>query len=129
MAEETNGGLKRGCLIFLMVLLALSAGAGLSVIIKGKSMKPKSRALVVAKPRARLKEIKGKLAPDMPPEVRENFLKDFGHYTDALEKYGSRGYKILNPLSQSLKVIEADGVITTEEAKEWSKAAEKTLIK
>ena len=112
---------------FLLALLLLGAGAGLSVLIVGRSTKPKARALVLAKPKARLEEVRRKLAPDMPADVRDNFLAAFSQYTDALQKYGSQRFETLGPLGDSLRDIESDGAITAEEAARWTGQARKAL--
>ena len=127
MAEESNRELKRGCLIFLIAVVVLGAAAGLSVLITGKNTKPKARLQLIAKPKARLKEIKSKLSPDMAPDIRANFIKTFEQYSDALEKNGAAGFETLSEASESLKDIEADGTITADEAIQWTETVKKAL--
>lgn len=127
MTELKEGSVRHGCLIFLIALLVLGAGAGISVLILGRSAKPKARALVLGKPKARLEEVAQKLTPDMPADVRANFLAVFQLYTDALQKYGSQRFETLGPLGDSMRNIEADKVITTEEATQWTEQAKKAL--
>jgi len=127
MAESKEGTARRGCLIFLIVLIVLGAGAGISALIVGRSHKPKARALVLGKPKARFEEVKRKLEPNMPADVRGNFLAAFLEYTDALQKYGSGKFETLGPLGESLRNIEADSVITTDEAIRWTQEEKKAL--
>lgn len=113
--------------MFLAVVAFLGAAAGTSVLIRGKSAKPKARAVMVSKPAARLEEIKAMLDPAMPEDVRAAFLENFKFYTSALESGGSGGFDRLVNVSEELSVIEQDGIITGEEASQWTETASKAL--
>ena len=128
MSEPTGEtSVKRGCVTFVAAILILGALAGASVLIFGKQPKPKARAAVLSKQNARIEEVKGKIAADVPADVRENFVATFSRYSDDSIKYGSTRFAELTPIGESLRTIEADGTIDADEAARWADETTKVL--
>lgn len=99
----------------------------MSVLIFGKSPRPKAREVIISRPKARLDEIQSKLDKTMPAEVKEKFITSFGKYSDAIEKSGAQGFAPLGELNESLREIESDNLITAEEALKWMEQADNVL--
>ena len=117
-----KSGVKKGCVIFLIVLAALAAGAGLSVLIRGKYLKPKGRLLLVTRPARTLDKIRGEFAPDVSESLKKGFEDAYGVIVREMTEGGAQSHDRLVGAAESLQRIRSDGKITVEEAKAWIEA-------
>jgi len=120
------GSVKKGCLGFIVILAIFGLGAGLSVVMRAKSLKPKSRALISSRPEKMLEKIRGEFAGDVSESDRKKFE---GVYKKLIEDMlnGETSYQNrLTAAAEELARIRADGKITAEETEKWIKLVLKT---
>jgi len=121
-----ESGVKKGCVIFLVVLVVLAAGAGLSVVIRGKHLKPKGRSILVSRPHRALEKIKGEFAPDVSEDLKKSFEDAYGVIVREMTEGGAQSHDRLVGAAESLQRIRSDGKITVEEAKAWIEATSRS---
>ena len=123
---EVNSGVKKGCLGFIVVLAILGLGAGLSVVIRGKNLKPKSRALMIARPERTLDKIKNEFAADVTEADRRKFEEAYRQLTSDMIKSGNPYQDRFGEAAEELARIRSDGKITAEETERWIQIVLKT---
>jgi|GEM_PF-2067627 len=113
------GGVKKGCLGFVIVLLLLAAGAGLSVLLRGKYLKPKGRSLVISRSERTLEKIQGEFAQDVSEVERNRFTKTYERLIREMTDGGAQQHERLGAAVENLQQIRSDGIITAKEAATW----------
>jgi len=120
------GSVKKGCLGFIVILAIFGLGAGLSVVMRGKSMKPKSRALISSRPQKMLERIRTEFADDVPEAERKKFEEVYKKLIEDMLNGETSYQNRLTAAAEELARIRADGKITAEEAENWIKLVLKT---
>ncbi len=110
-------------MIFLIVVVLLAAGAGLSVVLRGKNLKPKSRSLMVSKPQHTLNKIVAQFSDEVDDQLERKFIEVYNKTVSETERKGAGESGRLEKIAGKLDEIREDGKITPEEARMWIKTA------
>ena len=121
-----NSGIKKGCLGFIIALAVFGLGAGLSVVIRGKNLKPKSRTLIVSRPERTLDKIRSEFAPDVTDAERRKFEDAYRQLIGDIVKNEAEYQNRFGETAEELARIRSDGKITAEEAQMWIKLVSQT---
>jgi len=115
----SDDGLKKGCLIFLAVAAILAAGAGLSVVLRGKHLKPRSRSFMLATSQRTLDEIVAQISDGADDELKRKFRQAYDKVVSEMENKGAARGEGLERIVRQLDRIREDGEITPREARGW----------
>lgn len=127
MSNGSNNELRKGCMVFVLIVIALAVLSGASVLMLGKKAGPKARTVIISKPQTRFSEISAKLEQGIAEETKSRFLNALQLYLRKIETGGAVRFDELAESSKYLDKIQQDGKISAEEAIEWSEMTEKSL--
>lgn len=127
MANNSTGELRKGCLVFALIVVALAILSGVSVLMLGKKAGPKARTVIISKPQTRFAQISAKLDSAMPQETKSRFLDVLKLYLNEVERAGALHSEGLVKSSEYLNEIQQDGKISPEEATRWAEMTEGLL--
>lgn len=127
MSDRSNNELRKGCLLFALIVAGLAILSGTSVLLLGKKAAPKARTVIISKPQTRFSEISAKLEPNMAKEVKSRFLHVLELYLREIETEGAVHSQELVKSSEYLEEIQQDGKISVQEAVSWTDMTEEVL--
>lgn len=95
----------------------------MSVVLRGKHLKPKSRSLMVSRPQHTLNEIAARFSDEVDDELKRKFEETYNKAVSEMERSGAGGSNRLEKIANKLDEIREDGKITPEEARQWIETA------
>lgn len=122
-----DSGIKKGCIGFIAAILVIAVGAGVSISLRGKSMKPKARALIAARNAKTLDKIRNEYTTEISAEGRARFEAAYGKFVTEVEKKDGENRTGIEAAAGDLTRIREDAKITPAEADEWIDTVEKEL--
>jgi len=99
--------------------LLFAAGAGISVMMRAKKIKPKSRVFITSRSERMLEEIRREFAPGIDEDGKKKFEAAYGLVVREMEKPDSPDRAELTVIAQELAAIRKDKNITPGEAEKW----------